>query len=93
MENELLLVLPLVRTVQTRPLESLILHFASQHVVLNELSHMIDNQWKARSLFYVCLMRVPMLKCHKNKRAYPSKRDTSPELKTHLKITKTLKVR
>jgi hypothetical protein len=54
---------------------------------------MIDNQWKARSLFYVCLMRVPTLKFHKNKRAYASKRDTSPELKTHLKLTKTLKVR
>ena len=52
---------PFVRRVQTRPLQPLSRHFASQPIVLDELSHTIYNQWKAWSLVYVCLMCVPML--------------------------------
>ncbi len=51
-----------MRTAQTRPLKPISRHFASQPVVLNELSHMIDNQWKARSHVYNRLMCLPTLK-------------------------------
>ncbi len=64
MENLLLLILPLVRRVQTRPLKPLSRHFAPQPILLDELSHMIDNQWKARSLLYVRLMCLPTLIFH-----------------------------
>jgi hypothetical protein len=80
--------------VQNRPLKPLSRHFAPQPVVLNELTHTINNQWKARSLVYVHLTCIPALNFHsiRTKRAYASEQDTSPALKTHLKLTKTLKV-
>ncbi len=80
--------------VQTRPLEPLSCHFASQPVVLYELSHMIDNQWKARSLVYVCLMRVPTLKFYsiRTKGHMRVIGYITSTKKTHLKLTKTLKV-
>ncbi len=83
-----------MRTVQTRPLKPLSRHFVSQHVVLKELFHMIDDQWKARSLVYVCLMRVPMLKFYfiRTKGHMRVIGYITSTKKTHLKLTKTLKV-
>jgi hypothetical protein len=80
--------------VQTRPLEPLSRHFASQPVVLNELSHMIDNQWKARSLVYVCLMCIPTLKFYsiRTKGHMRVIGYITSTKKAHLKLSKTLKV-
>jgi hypothetical protein len=83
-----------VRTVQTRPLKSLSRHFESQPVVLNELSHMIDDQWKARSLVYVRLMCIPTLKFYfiRTKGHMQVSSYITSTKKTHLKLMKTLKV-
>jgi hypothetical protein len=80
--------------VQTRPLEPLSRHFVSQPIVLNELSHMIDDQWKAPSLGYVCLMCVPMLKFYsiRTKGHMRVIGYITSTKKTHLKLSKTLKV-